>query len=117
MAACRPVSPESPPLLDERVPGFVFVPGGFFLMGDRQNPGQPHPVWVPSLHVAVAAYLACVALDTRWWAIRLLGMAYAFVILVASVVLGWHYAVDGYAGALGAWAIWWAVGRWLARAT
>ena len=72
---------------------------------------------MPSLHVGVAAYLACVALDTRWWAIRLLGMAYAVVILVASVVLGWHYAVDGYAGALGAWAIWWAVGRWLARAT
>jgi len=48
----RRPSPESPPLLDGRVPGFVFVPGGFFLMGDRQNPGQPHPVWVPSFHVA-----------------------------------------------------------------
>jgi formylglycine-generating enzyme required for sulfatase activity len=43
---------ESPPLPHERGPGFVFVPGGFFLMGDRQNPGQPHPVWVPSFHVA-----------------------------------------------------------------
>ena len=48
----RRPAPESPPLLDERVPGFVFVPGGFFLMGDRQNPGQPHPVWVPSFHIA-----------------------------------------------------------------
>ena len=48
----RRPAPESPPRLDERVPGFVFVPGGFFLMGDRQNPGQPHPVWVPSFYVA-----------------------------------------------------------------
>jgi len=48
----RRLATESPPLLDERVPGFVFVPGGFFLMGDRQNPGQPHPVWVPSFHLA-----------------------------------------------------------------
>ena len=47
----RRAAPELPPRLDERVPGFVFVPGGFFLMGDRQNPGQPHPVWVPSFHV------------------------------------------------------------------
>ena len=48
----RRPAPESPPLLDERVPPFVFVPGGYFLMGDRQNPGQPHLVWVPSFHLA-----------------------------------------------------------------
>jgi formylglycine-generating enzyme required for sulfatase activity len=49
----RRPSPESPPRLDERVPPFVLVPGGYFLMGDRQNPGQPHPVWVPPFHLAV----------------------------------------------------------------
>jgi hypothetical protein len=43
----RRPAPESPPLLDERVPPFVFVPGGHFLMGDRQNPGQPHPSGCP----------------------------------------------------------------------
>jgi formylglycine-generating enzyme required for sulfatase activity len=47
----RRPAPESPPLLDDRGPGFTFVPGGFFLMGDRQNPGQPHSVWVPSFHL------------------------------------------------------------------
>jgi formylglycine-generating enzyme required for sulfatase activity len=47
----RPVA-ESPPLLDASGPGFVRVPGGFFLMGDGQNPGQAHPVWVSSFHVA-----------------------------------------------------------------
>jgi len=48
----RRPAPESPPLLDDRGPGFVFVPGGFFLMGDRQSAGQPHLVWVPSFHLA-----------------------------------------------------------------
>jgi formylglycine-generating enzyme required for sulfatase activity len=48
----RRPAPESPPRLDDRVPDFVFVPGGYFLMGERQNPGQPHPVWVSSFHLA-----------------------------------------------------------------
>ena len=33
------------------------------------------------------------------------------MIMLGSVVLAWHYAVDGYAGALIAWAIWSLVGR------
>ena len=68
---------------------------------------------MPSLHVAVAAYLACVAVNTRWWAIRLAGVTYAVFIFVASVLLGWHYAIDGYVGAIGGCALWWAVGQWL----
>ena len=42
--------------------------------------------------------------------------AYAVVILLASVHLGWHYAVDGYAGVGIALACWWLAGvaaRWL----
>jgi hypothetical protein len=27
------------------------------------------------------------------------------------VHLGWHYAIDGYAGILGAWLLWWLCGR------
>ncbi len=48
----REPSRETPPLLDERTPGFVFVPGGNFTLGERQNPGQPHAVWVPSFYLA-----------------------------------------------------------------
>jgi hypothetical protein len=70
---------------------------------------------MPSLHVAVAVFLACVAANTRWWAVRAAGAAYALAIFLASVLLGWHYAVDGYLGGLGGWAIWWAVGRWVDR--
>jgi formylglycine-generating enzyme required for sulfatase activity len=47
----RPVG-EAPPRLDPSVPPFVFVPGGHFILGDRQNPGQPHAVWVHSFHIA-----------------------------------------------------------------
>ena len=43
---------EAPPQLGERAPEFVFVPGGSFLLGERTNPGQPHPVWVASFHLA-----------------------------------------------------------------
>jgi hypothetical protein len=35
--------------------------------------------------------------------------------IVGSVALCWHYAIDGYAGALVAVAIWYAVGHALKR--
>jgi membrane-associated phospholipid phosphatase len=39
---------------------------------------------------------------------------FAAIIAVGSVLLAWHYAVDGYAGAAIALACWWLAGR-LAR--
>ncbi|MEO3429561.1 phosphatase PAP2 family protein [Pelagibius sp. CAU 1746] len=49
---------------------------------------------MPSMHVAIALWIALVvrALLPR---LQLLGWAYFAVILVGSVHLGWHYAVDG----------------------
>jgi hypothetical protein len=69
---------------------------------------------MPSLHVAIGTLFAL----TCWRINRKLGTAmalYAVVIMIGSVHLGWHYALDGYAGALGAGAIWWVVGRCLGR--
>ena len=72
---------------------------------------------MPSLHVAGATLFALAG----WRAGPRLGLAlslYGLVILIGSVHLGWHYAVDGYAGALAAVGIWWGVGlstRWLSR--
>jgi membrane-associated phospholipid phosphatase len=36
---------------------------------------------------------------------------FAIAIFVGSIVLGWHYAVDGYMGGLVAWFSWWLAGK------
>jgi hypothetical protein len=57
------------------------------------------------MHVAMAVLIALVA----WARHRAAGAAlwlYAAVIMVGSVALAWHYAVDGYVGGLMAWATW-----------
>ena len=60
---------------------------------------------VPSLHVAISLWIFLVArsLDRRAAA---LAFAYFVVMWIASVQLGWHYAVDGLAGALGMLLVW-----------
>lgn len=68
---------------------------------------------MPSMHVAMAVLLALLF----WRTNRLLGIfgwLYALIIQIGSVHLGWHYAIDGYLGAAGTLAVWFAVGR-LAR--
>ncbi len=68
---------------------------------------------MPSMHNASAVLFALAFAQVskplgRFFAV------YAVVILVGSVHLGWHYAVDGYAGILIAAFSWWAAGH-LAR--
>ena len=41
-------------------------------------------------------------------------MLYAVAILVGSVHLGWHYAIDGYVAAIMVWVIWMVSGRLVA---
>jgi formylglycine-generating enzyme required for sulfatase activity len=48
----RPPPREWPPVVGGGSPGFVYVPGGYFMMGDRLNAGHPHPVWVAAFHLA-----------------------------------------------------------------
>lgn len=65
---------------------------------------------MPSMHVATAVLLALLG----WRLHRLAGIAatiFAVLIMIGSVHLGWHYAVDGYVGAAGAWLVWNLVGR------
>jgi len=68
---------------------------------------------MPSLHVAAAAlmFFLCRARDRR---LAWLSGLYVGVIIVGSVHLGWHYAVDGYFGLAGAVVAWWISG-WLTR--
>jgi hypothetical protein len=69
---------------------------------------------MPSLHNAVATLyaLAFFRFGRSWGAA---GTAFALVIFVGSIHLGWHYAADGIAAAAAMAAIWWAAGRYLER--
>jgi hypothetical protein len=64
---------------------------------------------MPSMHVAIAALLVIGTWSLNRW-LGLLLLANAVLIFVGSIVLGWHYAVDGYAAAIGTWLIWRACG-------
>jgi len=69
---------------------------------------------MPSMHVASSVLLALLG----WRLNRAAGVAltvFAVLIMAGSVHLGWHYAIDGYAGALGAWIIWKLCGKLLQR--
>jgi hypothetical protein len=68
----------------------------------------------PSLHVASSVLVARTAfaqkLSIRWFLV-----VFAAMILIGSVYLGWHYAVDGYAGIVLGLCAWWVSGpisRW-----
>ncbi len=54
---------------------------------------------MPSMHVASAVMMACFGFSWRKWAGWLL-VAFAIVIQLGSVHLAWHYAIDGYFGAI-----------------
>ena len=65
---------------------------------------------MPSLHVAVAALIGLSMWASQRW-LGLLAGSYALAIQAGSVVLGWHYAIDGYLSALIAYGLWFAVPR------
>lgn len=68
---------------------------------------------MPSMHVASSVLMALAG----WRLNRAAGAAltlFALLIMAGSVHLGWHYAVDGYVGAIGAVLLWHLTG-WLQR--
>jgi hypothetical protein len=69
---------------------------------------------MPSMHVSAAYLFALVG----WRTSRPAGIAFTiflFMIIVGSVHLAWHYAVDDYVALLGTWFIWHSVGYLLRR--
>lgn len=64
----------------------------------------------PSMHVASAVLFAIYAARRSVYA-GVVMWCFAAIVMLGSVALGWHYAVDGYAGALITIAIWKAVGK------
>lgn len=67
----------------------------------------------PSMHLATSALMTIVAFTYRRWAGILMSI-FTALIMVGSVMLAWHYAVDGYAGILFA-VLCWKTSGWLIR--
>jgi hypothetical protein len=65
----------------------------------------------PSLHVA-GAVLGALAVTERNRALGAVAWLYVMLIWIASIMLGWHYSVDGYMAVLGVAACW-SVAGWL----
>lgn len=65
---------------------------------------------MPSMHNGVIDLVAIASFYYN----RFLGWCmsiYATLIFIGSVALGWHYAIDGYAGLVLAFVFWWVAGR------
>lgn len=69
---------------------------------------------MPSLHVSMALLLLFVVWPAGLMA-RIGALLFLGLILIGSVYLAWHYAVDGYVAMGGTAAIWFGVGHLMAR--
>lgn len=65
---------------------------------------------MPSMHLAIATLNALLLARLNRVA-GVIGMIYLGLILVGSVYLGWHYAIDGYLSMAVVCLIWWLAGR------
>lgn len=88
-------------------------------LANQERLWQSYLTWggitaMPSMHLAITTIVALTAVRSHrklafialpWWLMMMLG----------SIHLGWHYAIDSYAGTLAAAAIWWLCGRFSAR--
>lgn len=86
------------------------------IVWDNYAAGSPEPIKsisaMPSMHVSLA--FLWFLLSFRYsFLLRVTMGLYFILILIGSVALGWHYAIDGYVAILGTGLIWWAMGRLL----
>jgi hypothetical protein len=62
---------------------------------------------MPSLHLATMFWSLIAIRRTKWiW----FGWAFTTYIFIGSIVIGWHYAIDGIAGGIGALLCYWIAG-------
>ncbi len=67
---------------------------------------------MPSMHLAIVTAVVLAGIRSHRWLAWVL-VPFGFVILIGSVHLGWHYAIDSYVGILAACGIWWMSGRFV----
>jgi hypothetical protein len=65
---------------------------------------------MPSVHLAMATLFTLLAFEVHKW-LGVFFSGYTLIMQIGSVILGWHYAVDGYAGVVLACMIWYVVRR------
>lgn len=102
-------------LTDHAATGALTATGTHALLWNfaSANPGLNPITAFPSMHVATSVLMAIYAFRlSRWLGIAM--SVFAGIIMIGSVLLAWHYAVDGYAGAIIALLSWKASG-WLIR--
>ena len=61
---------------------------------------------MPSMHIAAGFLFFLLTLHLHW-TLRPVAGAYVVLLLIGSVHLGWHYAIDGYVSIICTYAIWW----------
>lgn len=69
---------------------------------------------MPSMHIAMGFLFALACWHTHW-TLRFISACYLAVLLVGSVHLGWHYAIDGYVSIILTFVIWRLAGSALDR--
>ena len=68
---------------------------------------------MPSVHCGLTMFIVLLVNRMAGWRWAILALVYHLTILVGSVHLGWHYAVDGLLSTLLVPLIWWVVGKFL----
>jgi hypothetical protein len=69
---------------------------------------------MPSLHLATMFWTLIAVRNTRW---MILGCLFTAYIFLGSIAIGWHYAIDGIAGGIGAVLCYWVAGIKLPKRT
>ena len=72
---------------------------------------------MPSMHVGTTILFILCAREAKIVWLQRFAWVFSALIFLGSIHLGWHYAVDGYAGALVALLCWKLSGLWVKRTT